>query len=732
MQLVDGKSLRQLLDVQTRLSPELTIHIGTCVAAALDAAHQRRLRAPRRQARQHPRHADGRVLLTDFGIAKGLDGDDDLTSDNVMMGTAKYLSPEQVRGRKLDGRADLYSLGPRALRVPRRPRAVPRRDRRRHRAGPAAARPHRPRPAAPDAVPRASSTSSTAACSRNPNHRPATGAELRVALQHVAGEPPNTLEPDRADAPPPRVANGVRPVRQPAPRRAIRPPPRATGQQPRTRPGAPAIPGEATPPQPRPPTDPATTRPTAGPTLRGQPAKAADRASRPSIVMVCLLLAVGLVVSLILWVTIGRDDGASRHRRRTSGRRADRTTVPGDRPADAIAGVTSFDPERQRRGERRPRPRRRSPTAIPSTNWTHRVLPATSTWARTASGSSSRCRTAVAGDAVVRRRQRRRTRSTCSRPTPTSRPTEFADWGPALQADTTLRTGRDATVHVSIIVPARHLAASCCARSATTRAAAAPTRTAARSARSRSADVPLDRPPTTPTTALVAAAQAGDRRALDTLLRRHYDRVHAVCRRIAGSSRDADDAAQEAMICIVRGLARFDGRRPFSTWVYRIATNAALDELRRRNAAPALHVVGDDDGTRPRPSTRSPNARSRRSPTGWPSTPPSTTCPRSSAPPSCSATSPTSTTPRSPTRSASPSAPSSRGSPAAAASSPRLGNREPGANVQARSERQHRRPPTDHHRCTMNDDEQLELASAYVDGERRPTTSARRWKPTPS
>ena len=95
--------------------------------------------------------------------------------------------------------------------------------------------------------------------------------------------------------------------------------------------------------------------------------------------------------------------------------------------------------------------------------------------------------------------------------------------------------------------------------------------------------------------ALVAAAQAGDRAALDALLRRHYDRVHAVCRRIAGSSRDADDAAQEAMISIVRGLARFDGRAAFSTWVYRIATNAALDELRRRKRRPRLHVVGDDE-----------------------------------------------------------------------------------------------------------------------------------------
>jgi RNA polymerase sigma-70 factor (ECF subfamily) len=93
----------------------------------------------------------------------------------------------------------------------------------------------------------------------------------------------------------------------------------------------------------------------------------------------------------------------------------------------------------------------------------------------------------------------------------------------------------------------------------------------------------------------VAAAQAGDRAALDTLLRRHYDLVHAVCRRIAGSKVEAEDATQEAMIGIVRGLARFDGRSAFSTWVYRVATNAALDELRRRRRRPSLHVVAEDD-----------------------------------------------------------------------------------------------------------------------------------------
>ena len=113
MQLVDGKSLRQLLDTQKRLSPELTCHIGSAVAAALDHAHEAGFVHRDVKPGNIMITPDGRVLLTDFGIAKGLHGEsgDDLTSDNIMMGTAKYLSPEQVRGKKLDGRADLYSLG---------------------------------------------------------------------------------------------------------------------------------------------------------------------------------------------------------------------------------------------------------------------------------------------------------------------------------------------------------------------------------------------------------------------------------------------------------------------------------------------------------------------------------------------------------------------------------------------------------------------------------------------
>ncbi|MGB8858769.1 MAG: sigma-70 family RNA polymerase sigma factor [Ilumatobacteraceae bacterium] len=95
---------------------------------------------------------------------------------------------------------------------------------------------------------------------------------------------------------------------------------------------------------------------------------------------------------------------------------------------------------------------------------------------------------------------------------------------------------------------------------------------------------------------LVRAAQGGDRDALDQLFRRHYDRVHAVCRRITGNEADAADAAQEAMIAMVRGLGRFDGRASFGTWAYRIATNASLDELRRRRRRPMVAGPQHGDG----------------------------------------------------------------------------------------------------------------------------------------
>jgi RNA polymerase sigma-70 factor, ECF subfamily len=86
---------------------------------------------------------------------------------------------------------------------------------------------------------------------------------------------------------------------------------------------------------------------------------------------------------------------------------------------------------------------------------------------------------------------------------------------------------------------------------------------------------------------LVAAAQAGDRAALDALLRGHYDRLWAVSRQLTGDDADASDATQNAMMAIVRGLPRFDGRSRFGTWAYRVAVNASLDEIRRRRRRPS-------------------------------------------------------------------------------------------------------------------------------------------------
>lgn len=112
MQYVQGKSLRELLDRRKRLGPLLTIHMGAAMAAALDVAHQSGLVHRDVKPGNILITPEGRFLLADFGIAKALGSStDDLTHDNIMMGTAKYLSPEQVRGRPLDGRADLYGLG---------------------------------------------------------------------------------------------------------------------------------------------------------------------------------------------------------------------------------------------------------------------------------------------------------------------------------------------------------------------------------------------------------------------------------------------------------------------------------------------------------------------------------------------------------------------------------------------------------------------------------------------
>ena len=97
--------------------------------------------------------------------------------------------------------------------------------------------------------------------------------------------------------------------------------------------------------------------------------------------------------------------------------------------------------------------------------------------------------------------------------------------------------------------------------------------------------------------ALAAAAAVGDRDALEALLRRHAGLVNAVCRRVLANPEDALDAAQEAMLAIARKIHTFDGRARFTTWCYRVATNAALDEARRRARRPSpVDIVPEPRG----------------------------------------------------------------------------------------------------------------------------------------
>ena len=103
---------------------------------------------------------------------------------------------------------------------------------------------------------------------------------------------------------------------------------------------------------------------------------------------------------------------------------------------------------------------------------------------------------------------------------------------------------------------------------------------------------PADRPGSVDDAGLVDSARRGDRKALERLLQLHFDRVRALCRRVMANDADTDDATQEALLAICRGITRFDGRSSFSTWIYRVTTNSCLDELRRKGRRPI--AMADD------------------------------------------------------------------------------------------------------------------------------------------
>jgi RNA polymerase sigma-70 factor, ECF subfamily len=86
---------------------------------------------------------------------------------------------------------------------------------------------------------------------------------------------------------------------------------------------------------------------------------------------------------------------------------------------------------------------------------------------------------------------------------------------------------------------------------------------------------------------LAARAAGGDEAAFEEIVTRYQARVFRLARRLTGSEDDAADVLQETFLQVYRGLAGFRGESRFGTWLYRVATNAALMLRRARSRRPA-------------------------------------------------------------------------------------------------------------------------------------------------
>ncbi len=93
---------------------------------------------------------------------------------------------------------------------------------------------------------------------------------------------------------------------------------------------------------------------------------------------------------------------------------------------------------------------------------------------------------------------------------------------------------------------------------------------------------------------LIRAAVRGDARAFDDLVLLKREQVVRTAYQVTGDLEDARDVAQRVFLRLWKILDRFDPRRRFDTWVYRITVNAAIDHLRSRGARPVLQPLPDD------------------------------------------------------------------------------------------------------------------------------------------
>ncbi|MFN8017377.1 MAG: serine/threonine-protein kinase [Acidimicrobiales bacterium] len=333
MELVSGTTLRADLDQHGPMRLDAVLAVGTQVADALGAAHAAGLVHRDVKPANILLSADGRVLVADFGIAKAAEGGD-LTTAGAMVGTAKYLAPEQVQGGPLDGRADLYSLGVVLYEaLTGVPPFVEETD-----AAPALARLHRdpvpPRQRRPE-IPSAVEAVVLQAMARDRALRFANAAALRTALLSAGADPRRAAavaaeanHPSNAAVPPPPGAGPA-----PAPIGSSTPaptaPPRPASPAPVTASPAPGPP----PPAPSPSPAAAPPQPAAPPSVEGPDAEPAG-AGRRRRSRAWLLAFGGLVVAFAIVAFVA-----------TNG------STAGAEPLQ-LASASSFDPQGDNKAER--------------------------------------------------------------------------------------------------------------------------------------------------------------------------------------------------------------------------------------------------------------------------------------------------------------------------------------------------------------------------------------------
>jgi serine/threonine-protein kinase len=219
MEYIDGEPLSVLLSISGALSPQRVAEIGVAICAGLEAAHKAEVIHRDLKPDNVMVEKSGRVVLTDFGIARAVAGAGPLETSGIA-GTPAYMAPEQVEGRSdIDARADLYALGAVLYELATGARAWPGEVA----LAVASARLVSPPPdpcARSARVPRALGDVILRCLARSPADRFRSAAEVAAALTATIGEgvsPTAPTAPNLASIPAPPPAPGTQAAPSPAP-----------------------------------------------------------------------------------------------------------------------------------------------------------------------------------------------------------------------------------------------------------------------------------------------------------------------------------------------------------------------------------------------------------------------------------------------------------------------------------------------------------------------------------